>query len=75
MQSERYENVPAHGRSNGRHYACTNAQEFFAELSVAYLWQKDEETEFNRWFPFNRKQLLAHDSDTCELLDRLWSEG
>jgi hypothetical protein len=48
--------------------------EYFAELSVAFLGgvNKDEDCEFNKWFPFNRKQLKKHDPRAYQLLKQLW---
>ncbi len=57
---------------NAKAYACTNCMEFFAELSVAYLWTLDESTEYNKWFPFNRSQLQRHDPASCQMLQKYW---
>lgn len=69
-----YDAVDVHGpeglRGPIKHYACTNPSEFFAELSVAYHWK--EQSEHNKWFPFNHQQLLQRDPDTCRVLDKLW---
>lgn len=54
-------------------YACTNCMEFFAELSVAYHWTWDD-SEYNKWFPHNRQQLLLHDTNTFEVLNKLWTQ-
>mmetsp|Transcript_6043 Transcript_6043/g.17877 ORF Transcript_6043/g.17877 Transcript_6043/m.17877 type:complete len:209 (+) Transcript_6043:46-672(+) len=54
-----------------RHYATTNAAEFFAELSTAYLCD-DPDDDFNKWQPHNRSQLEAHDPETTSLLRRAW---
>jgi len=56
-----------------RHYAATNAAEFFAELSTAYLCRDDE--DYNKWEPHNQKQLWQFDPDTCKLLERVWDGG
>lgn len=57
-----------------KHYACTDAAEFFAELSTAYL--EPESTElYNKWEPFNRPQLKALDPITHALLERVWLRG
>jgi hypothetical protein len=78
MQKGLYDSVAVHGRQgvNGprRAYACSNCMEFFAELSVAYHWAQDSETEYNKWFPFNRAQLKTHDTSTFEILDRIWGK-
>lgn len=72
-----YDAVHVHGPQgkDGRKvkaYACTNCMEFFAELSTAYLWTKDESTEYNKWFPHNRAQLVQHDPKTAEMLSIIW---
>eukprot|EP01038_Epipyxis_sp_PR26KG_P015047 gene15047-20246_t len=76
MECKLYDSVPVHGPqgANGtaKAYACTNCMEFFAELSVAYHWIADESTEYNKWFPYNRHQLIKHDPETFALLDSLW---
>lgn len=70
-----YDCVPVHGKQgeNGptKAYACANCMEFFAELSVAFLWAADA-TEYNKWFPHNRAQLERHDPDTFAVLQSLW---
>ena len=58
-------------RSKKRAYACSNAMEYFAELSAAFLGGLDEK-EYNKWYPFNRKQLEKHDPRAHALLSRLW---
>lgn len=76
-----YDAVEVHGpqglRADGlrklaKAYACTNCMEYFAELSVAYFWVKDDIMELNKWFPFNREQILKHDPDTLEVLHSVW---
>ena len=59
-----------------RAYACQDAMEYFAELSVAYLGGvgKEEHSEYNKWFPFNRKQLLGHDKRAHSLLEEVWND-
>ena len=72
-----YDSVPVHGPQGitgpQKAYACTNCMEFFAELSVAYHWQSDDTTEYNKWFPHNRRQLQEHDPETFELLRSIWN--
>jgi len=76
MKAKLYDSVPVHGpqgaKGKAKAYACTNCMEFFAELSVAYLWTIDEETEYNKWFPFNRSQLQQHDPASCLMLQKYW---
>lgn len=75
MENKLYDCVNVHGKQglNGpqKAYACTNCMEFFAELSVAYLWQADA-TEYNKWFPHNHSQLRDHDPDSFAVIDRMW---
>jgi len=79
MEEGLYDKVEVHTPGGGKNstrraYACTNAMEYFAELSVAFLGGvgKDKDLEFNKWYPFNRKQLKRHDPRAYELLKRLW---
>lgn len=53
-------------------YACANVMEFFAELSTAFHYSEKDELEYNKWFPHNHQQLLAHDPETWQLLGKLW---
>lgn len=77
MMKKLYDAVPVHGPQGKdskmvKAYACTNCMEFFAELSVAYLWKKDDTTEYNKWFPHNRYQLKQHDEETFLVFDSFW---
>ena len=54
-----------------RHYATTNAAEFFAELSTAFL-ATDANVDYNKWQPHNRHQLHHFDPQTTQLLTRCW---
>mmetsp|Transcript_13688 Transcript_13688/g.30181 ORF Transcript_13688/g.30181 Transcript_13688/m.30181 type:complete len:530 (+) Transcript_13688:173-1762(+) len=78
MEAKLYDSVSVHGPqgANGKAkaYACTNCMEFWAELSVAYLYALDDHLEYNKWFPFNHKQLLAHDSASHGVLARYWGQ-
>jgi hypothetical protein len=77
MEAKLYDSVSVHGpqgaKGKAKAYACTNCMEFWAELSVAYLYALDDQ-EYNKWFPFNHKQLLAHDSASHEVLARYWGQ-
>jgi hypothetical protein len=55
-------------------YACNNCMEYFAELSAAFLGQPDEHSDehFNKWYPFNRRQIREHDPRAYELLKKIW---
>ena len=78
MKERLYDKVCVHtldGKTEERRaYACTDAMEYFAELSVAFLGGTgdDEDLEFNKWFPFNRKQLKAHDPRAYRMLKKMW---
>lgn len=76
MAKKMYDAVNVHGSQGAKGptkaYACANACEFFAELSTAFLWNKDETTEYNKWWPHNRYQLLKHDPASCEVLKKVW---
>ncbi len=90
MSEKLYHCVAVHGKQgiNGpiKAYACSNCMEFFAELSVAYLYHMDsnsitgdllggklsEDCEFNKWFPHNRKQLLCYDAATFAIMKAIW---
>ena len=79
MEKGLYDKVAVHGPqgNNGRlvkHYACSNCMEFFAELSVAFMWKEDAHREYNKWYPFNRAQLQALDSHSYEVLERCWNK-
>jgi hypothetical protein len=70
--------------AKARAYAATNVMEYFAELSVAFFSNTcrkendnhaethDEDIEFNKFFPFNRKQLESHDPRAFHCLCKLW---
>jgi hypothetical protein len=74
MKEKLYDTVKVHGSQapEARAYACTNDKEYFAELSTAFLGCKDDSKEYNKWYPFNREQLRAHDPRAYKLLCRLW---
>jgi len=103
MKNKLYDCVPYHtlekeGYSEARAYACTNACEYFAELSVAFLsnvceddcdscdeksanairrgksadMDRSNDIEFNKWFPFNKKQLEEFDPKAFRCLQRMW---
>lgn len=103
MKNKLYDCVPYHtlekkGYSEARAYACTNACEYFAELSVAFLsnvyeddcdpcdeksanairrgksvdMDETKDIEFNKWFPFNKKQLEEFDPKAFRCLQRMW---
>jgi len=71
---EAYEKYKKSGRGdktllfNGnrvKHYALTNPQEFFAEMSEAYFGSND-------FFPFNRAELKESEPEIYELMMNVW---
>ena len=86
MEEKLYECVEVHdhgqydhnnkkgGKLERKAYAATDPMEFFAELSVAFLGGvgEDKDVEFNKWFPFNRRQLRDHDPRAYRMLQKMW---
>jgi len=74
MKEKLYDMVRVHGPQGpeAEAYASTNQMEYFAELSTAFLGCKDGSVEYNKWFPFNREQLEAHDPRAFNMLHRVW---
>ena len=56
-----------------RGYCASDCMEFFAELSVAFMWQEDSEMEFNKWTPRNGPQLKAWDPASYDGIAALWA--
>lgn len=48
-----------------RHYALTNAKEFFAEMTEAYFGTND-------FAPFNRAELKQDEPDVFALMEKIW---
>jgi hypothetical protein len=74
MRDGLYNCVKVHGTQGpkARAYACENAMEYFAELSVAFLAGKDDNVEYNKWQPFNRRELKKFDPRAFKLLQKIW---
>ena len=74
MKEGLYDCVKVHGTQGpeAKAYACNNCMEYFAELSAAFLGGTDGIEEYNKWFPFNRKQLKEHDPRAYKLLKKVW---
>lgn len=76
MEDRLYDWVKVHGSQGpmAKAYACNNCMEYFAELSAAFLGQPNlhSEEEFNKWYPFNRRQIKEHDPRAYELLKKVW---
>jgi hypothetical protein len=78
MEEKLYDCVRVHNCQGNcderRAYAATNPMEYFAELSAAFLGGtgSEKDLEFNKWFPFNRKQIKEHDPRAYKLLKKVW---
>ncbi len=55
------------GDEKRKHYALTNPQEFFAEMTEAYFGGND-------FYPFNAEELEASEPETFALMERLWGK-
>jgi hypothetical protein len=64
-KSGRGEKTLLHNGQRVRHYALTDAKEFFAEMTEAYFGSND-------FFPFNRAELKEAEPETYELLRNIW---
>lgn len=53
-------------------YCRTMFEEFWTELSVAYLWDRD--SEYNIHFPHNRAQLREYDSQSYAAIEEVWNQ-
>jgi len=65
VESKRYESVLRASGRKERHYALTNAQEFFAEMSESYFGTND-------FYPFVRAELQAYDPKTYAMMGAAW---
>ena len=60
-----YESVLLYTGERVRHYALTDAKEYFAELTETYLCVND-------FYPFVRAELKEHDPEMHRLLEDIW---
>jgi hypothetical protein len=60
-----YDDVNDRFGRRGKAYARTNAAEYFAEISCAYL-------DSCNYFPFNYQQLFGHDPAGFAFVERVW---
>ena len=67
VESGRYESVLRNRGGDQRAYALTNAQEYVAELSEAYLGTND-------FYPFVRAELERHDAEGFALMQAIWGD-
>ena len=65
-KQQKYERVRHIYGGYDKHYALTNAKEFFAELSETYLFAND-------YYPFVRPELKSYDPETYALMKMIWS--
>jgi hypothetical protein len=63
--SKRYESVLRYDGTLHRHYALENDQEFFAEMTEAWLGVND-------FAPFVRAEVMRDDVETAALLRKIW---
>jgi hypothetical protein len=68
MRNKLYDSVLHVDGSKRQHYACTNAKEYFAEMSEAYFGTND-------FYPFVRAELKQVDPRMFELLEKVWGVG
>lgn len=67
MDRKLYDKVNDRFGRRGPAYARTNAAEYFAEVSCAYL-------DSCNYFPFNYEQLRGHDPLAFKFVERVWKE-
>ena len=67
VESGAYDEVLFVNGGTRRHYALTNAKEYFAESTEAYFGAND-------FYPFVRGELAAHDPAMYALLVEVWGE-
>jgi hypothetical protein len=68
MERRLYDNVLTDDGGRARAYAATNAREYFAELTCAYL-------DRCHYFPFTREDLKDHDPTGYRLMESVWGKG
>jgi hypothetical protein len=65
MRDKLYDSVLHIRGRKVRHYACTNPQEYFAELTESYFGTND-------FFPFVRAELKRHDARGYAEIEKVW---
>jgi len=65
VDSGKYEKVLRKDGREVRHYALTNAMEYFAEATEAYFGRNDFQ-------PFDRAELLEFDKPGHDLIEKMW---
>ena len=66
VEAGQYEKVMHMNGRTTRHYALTDAKEYFAEGCESYFGTND-------FYPFVRPQLKEHDPQLFEIIDKLWN--
>jgi hypothetical protein len=64
-QSGRFDSVLHVNGRNQKHYALTNPQEFFAEMTESFLGHND-------FYPFNAGELKKAEPEIHSLLEKIW---
>ncbi|MBX7136057.1 MAG: hypothetical protein K1X67_25590 [Fimbriimonadaceae bacterium] len=64
-ESKKYESVLHYDGKNAKHYALNNPMEYFAETTESYFGRND-------FFPFVNAELKTFDSESEELMRRIW---
>ena len=67
MDRKLYQQVNDRFGHSGRAYASTNAAEYFAEISCAYL-------DSCNYFPFNNEQLQGYDAAGYKFVRQVWTQ-
>lgn len=67
VKAGNYQRVMDYKGRKVRHYALTNAKEYFAEGTEAFFYRNDFQ-------PFVRAELKLHDPDLHDLMSRIWEE-
>jgi hypothetical protein len=67
VKAKNYDEVLHINGQKRRHYALTNAREYFAEASEAYFGTND-------FYPFVRAELRQHDPAGYELMRKVWGK-
>lgn len=65
MKQKLYDSVKRNDGQMVKHYATTNAKEYFAECSESFFGRND-------FFPFDRAEIEKHDPEVVRLLKRVW---
>lgn len=65
VESKKYESISHINGNKQKHYALTNPQEFFAEMTEAYFGKND-------MFPFTKQELKDYDQKTFQLIEKIW---